>query len=811
MLMYNTWRKTKGGVMQTIGRIRVATGLIGVLLIFGVWGWAQPPQLASQVDPTQDNPKLQNTLEILLEGRTSALSKLAFTSQILRSTASTMRGGFFSSTMEGDQLRVVIEGVSANATDGIAEKIAELGGRVELIHGSDIQAFLPLEALEALTDLEEVVFIRLPVQPRQTDTERANLGTAQGSIISEGVSVIGAPEWQEAGLDGRGVKVGIIDVEFGLYRQLLGQELPPSERVIARSFISHGELYDPGFPEDAQVHGTGAAEIIHDIAPGATLYLAAFNTDVELHAAIDWVIQQKVDVISSSIGLDSGCFNGDGKFEPQIREARQSGITWMTAAGNEADIHWEGEFSDPDGDNLHNYTASDEGNTLDVILMEYEYPDGTVVATSIIFGVYSWDAPCTGASDDYEVVVMKEQGGRLVPVAEYNGAVGQFSDWFWEPGRPIKFFFASEDFPVSRVGEIEKYHLAIRKKRSSAQPVRLDVMHYGCPCSRIEYIEPRGSVGIEEPSISKNALAVGAIHHTPASCPSDTCPDGLLIYYSSQGPTKDGRIKPDIAAPSHVSTTVYGRWTGEGERQNPGFTGTSAATPHAAGAAALVVQALKQLHGRSPTPDEVQAFLEERARDEGEPGKDNKYGAGVLLLGQPPSQPQPPTISAIEPASGVQGSTLDAVITGTNLSGATAVTFSGEGVTATIREGGTDTTLPITITIAEDAPLGPRTFSVTTPGGTAQSGEVVFTVVEAPVVGELVVLRFEKLEFAEPNDWRRELRDGCVVYTNISEEPSKVRVTLPDESVVEYEIPSGNEVIVCDNVVHIDTRRPTES
>jgi len=75
-----------------------------------------------------------------------------------------------------------------------------------------------------------------------------------------------------------------------------------------------------------------------------------------------------------------------------------------------------------------------------------------------------------------------------------------------------------------------------------------------------------------------------------------------------------------------------------------------------------------------------------------------------------------------------------------------------------------------------------------------------------PPPGDLVVLKFIKLEFLQPGDWERTLREGCVVYTNVSAGPSPIRVTLPDGSTQEYEVPSGREVIVCGDVVHIDTR-----
>jgi hypothetical protein len=70
---------------------------------------------------------------------------------------------------------------------------------------------------------------------------------------------------------------------------------------------------------------------------------------------------------------------------------------------------------------------------------------------------------------------------------------------------------------------------------------------------------------------------------------------------------------------ANVSTQSYG----------PGiFNGTSAATPHVAGAAALVL-------GANPTftPDQLQSFLIERAVDMGDAGLDTQYGHGRLYLG----------------------------------------------------------------------------------------------------------------------------------------------------------------------------------
>ncbi len=122
----------------------------------------------------------------------------------------------------------------------------------------------------------------------------------------------------------------------------------------------------------------------------------------------------------------------------------------------------------------------------------------------------------------------------------------------------------------------------------------------------LEYPVAAGSLAI--PADSPNVMTVGAVPYgTPAT----------LEPFSSQGPTEDGRTKPDLVAPDGVANATYGA-----------FAGTSAAAPHAAGAAALVLARYP-----SYTPAAIQSFLEGLAVDLGDAGKDNLFGSGRLHLG----------------------------------------------------------------------------------------------------------------------------------------------------------------------------------
>lgn len=552
-----------------------------------------------------DHPKIANALEDLIADYQQPL----FVTDTLRQVTSQ----WYALHRQGDQLRVVIEAESERVSNKIAAAIERAGGKVEVSYATQIQALVPRGAIAQIADLKEVQFVRLPVRPV----------LSQGTTISEGQKLIGAPTWQKADVDGRGVKVGVLDPEFDGYERLLGRELPPRERVTAKSFRRDGQMADPEFPGK---HGVAVSEVINDIAPGMHLYLAAFDTDVEFRQAVDWMIDQKVDVVNTSGGYASGCFRGPGLFEPHIKKAHDAGITWVTSANNLGNSHWEGSFSDSSKNDVHEFSGADETLSVEVEFVELE----GIAAAAAVGAFLSWDAPCTGAADDYDLEFVFESQPQL----------RRRADWIWKPGIPVKGgIYLVFTLNLGFVGRHDYIGLRIIKKRAAAPPARLDIAIVDClKCHTIEYRVSRGSVSIFEPAVSPNAMTVGAFHHAPDRCPSTLCPGTNLLIYSSRGPTKDNRIKPDITAPSHVSTATYGRYTGDGSNQNSGFDGTSASAPHVAGAAALVKQVFPKF-----TPQQIQEFLEKRAEDRGTRGKDNDWGAGQLLLGEVIVIPNAPT------------------------------------------------------------------------------------------------------------------------------------------------------------------------
>lgn len=409
---------------------------------------------------------------------------------------------------------------------------------------------------------------------------------AQGNVITQGFDVMGIESWHQAGFLGQGVKVAIWDFGFYEYDRLLGSDLP--QNPITQAFGSPLE----GDPEEIQVdpdglrHGTAVAEIVYDIAPQADFYLLA-TSDVQsdMMAGLQWLIDEQVDVVVASLSLpDHGCLDVDASpFEPIFAQMRSAGILFIAAAGNDRLAHWQGFFEDVEGDGFHDYTPDDDGIT-------FEGFEGDSVDLNL-----SWDDPCFTSSNDYDLFIYDESGEIVAESIEDNSTFGAQE-------------ILSVELPADGF-----YDIVIEK--NSGEDVLLDLVWANGP--EFEYAVVEGSISFFEPAISPNVMTVGSVYWDELD----------LEESSSQGPTKDGRTKPNVVAPTCVQTISYGGSPTDAEADTCGFNGTSAAAPHAAGAAVLVKQAYPSF-----TPDEIQFFLEANAIDFGATGFDNVYGWGLIVL-----------------------------------------------------------------------------------------------------------------------------------------------------------------------------------
>jgi len=132
---------------------------------------------------------------------------------------------------------------------------------------------------------------------------------------------------------------------------------------------------------------------------------------------------------------------------------------------------------------------------------------------------------------------------------------------------------------------------------------------------------------INAPGVATGDITVGAV--SDYSAPTGTARSDAGIWlagFSSRGPTTDGRMKPDIAAPGVTVTSAQaGRTSGYVT-----MSGTSMATPYVSGAVALALEADRLVAPTTATPAGVKTALAATALDVGPTGADNDWGAGLI-------------------------------------------------------------------------------------------------------------------------------------------------------------------------------------
>ena len=462
--------------------------------------------------------------------------------------------------------------------EAVRQYLDENGASVRFAELDTIEAYVPVTLLGNVSQQEGVIIVSTIVPPQ----------AAQETLTSPAVALHGADFWHLAGVKGEGMKIGIIDTGFIGFQDLMGLELPPEERVRALCFTDLGTLSnDIDDCEIDSAHGSAVTESAFDIAPEATYYIANPPSWGDLRLATIWMSSEGVDVINHSVGwIWSG--PGDGSSYSRISPlasvdlAVGINMTWVNAAGNDAESTWSGSYSDPDGDDVHNFTDTDECN------------DVQLGADERFIAQLRWDDvwwPTGTPSRDLDLWLVNKDTGERVAA----------SDSF-QPEFPLPrevFAFTAEEKAV--------YCLSVRLYDGEA-PDWIQVQAF--LGQDLEHATASGSISTPAESSNPGLLAVGA---------SWVYQPSALEDFSSQGPvTPDvDTIKPDVVGANRAYSVVYGG----------SFPGTSQAAPHVAGMAALA----KELN---PDSNAVQIanYIRSNTVDLGEEGPDYAWGYGFAVL-----------------------------------------------------------------------------------------------------------------------------------------------------------------------------------
>ncbi len=387
--------------------------------------------------------------------------------------------------------------------------------------------------------------------------------------FTQGYDAMFLTDWHADGVSGRGVDVAIVDVGYAGYTDLLGRELPSSVGTWEPSGAGPSPL-------EASTHGTAVAEIVHDLAPGAGLDLYAFSTETEFLSAVQTIAESKVQLVNGSVGFDN-IWHADAT--SPVTQAVDILVgdfdkTWVAAAGNENHRYRIGELT-PVGDG----TVAIDGMSPIWIATS-----GGWAAVSL-----RWSEPMGEAAVDLDLVVYDEDG---------------------EPCDAQGYGLDTQD------GDDHPYELV--SCHTGGSWAQATIVSNGHAVSGLEgYLYAYYGLDEADATWERNLTLPGDTQHGVSVGAVDLVSPDEVADYSSRGPTEYGQRRPHLVAPAGVTTSSYGASL---------FSGTSSATPHVTGVAALVLHAGR----RDMSPYDLREWLTSNTRDIGPEGLDNESGAGFL-------------------------------------------------------------------------------------------------------------------------------------------------------------------------------------
>ncbi|MFB9903380.1 S8 family serine peptidase [Allokutzneria oryzae] len=631
-------------------------------------GVVSPAQAQGKVDPTslsdtsaRQIAELQRIKGSLSKAESKVDSRLVVENRIRRGAFTANLPHLNTGVAVSDADTVLVDIRADKVTDLLTGAIRKAGGAIR--HSSPatrtVRAELPLGAVNGIAAREDVLRVDTASEamtsrataPGQLTTSATKGESKEARASRLAAQATTAIRQRSAALTSEGDRVHAADTARSQFRiSGLGVKLCAlSDGVDSlTSLQATGELPEVDViagQEGSGDEGTAMLEILHDLAPGAALgFATAFNGDASFADNIRALrFEKKCDVIVDDVLYFNESPFQDGMIAQAVNDVTKNGGLFFSSAGNEGNVadgsagHWEGQFVDS-GKGVGRFVGS--AHDFD------PSPAGTQIVNPLSANSRSipvllwWNDPLAHSTNDYDLYLL-DDAGNVVGFSQ-NVQTGQAD-------------------PYERVNPTTGgLNVAVVKYRGDDKYLALSAL-------RGRFRDSGNLKGYNTPGVTrghsaaKDAFSVAA---TPAAAawsgtlepgdpanpagpyPNTFSTSAKLERFSSDGPRRvffnaDGtpvaspagevRQKPDITAADGVATKTPGF--------NP-FFGTSAAAPHAAAIAGLVLSGNPGI-----STADVREALTKTALDIGAPGVDNRSGAGVVmadrLLAYTGASPQP--------------------------------------------------------------------------------------------------------------------------------------------------------------------------
>jgi hypothetical protein len=498
--------------------------------------------------------------------------------------------------------------------------------------------FAELKGLAAVPGLASVTPVRTPVV-------RALEPCQGGSVISEGITQLKveaareklAEKLGEPSKEGEGLTVGVLSDSFNQATEavsggpiaskapddIINKDLPGVENGCAGELDPVANLRGYEFAEGQEPpfdEGRAMLQIVHDVVPRAKLaFNSAFNGElafaegIEKLAAPELLGGAEADVIVDDVGYFEEPFFQDGPVAAAINKVVGEGVTYLSAAGNdnlfdaEQDefASWEAPAYRDSGSCPAAVRAVASLSTSHCLDFNPEAPVDRTFGIKVKAGeTLTVDLQWAEAWHDVDTnldAFLLDAEGRLLTLAADKNLKSQ---------KPVEILQWSNESAVEKTVQ-----LVVNRSLGEAPRLKFILLENGSGVSGTEY--PRSGGGdVVGPTVyghagAAAAIALGAVRFNNATEPEPYSSRGPVTHYF--GPVEGTTPAPPLGSPEVISkpdaaATDCGRTTFFAVQAQPSiwrFCGTSAAAPHAAGIAALAIEA----KGGGATPAGVEAAL----------------------------------------------------------------------------------------------------------------------------------------------------------------------------------------------------------
>ena len=475
------------------------------------------------------------------------------------------------------------------------------------LHDHAVTGRVPVVALSDIAGMSGLKFVK----PALVAT-RVGLTTTQGDR-----SMRSDLARSQFGVDGTGVRVGVLSDSFdcapgpfasGQNFTRAGQDavngdLPLGVRVLADLHtVPDGECTD---------EGRAMMQIVHDVAPGAPLsFTTAFTGEEDFASGILALANDGAKVIVDDVEyLDEPMFE-DGVVADAVDQVVARGAAYFSAAGNEGRQSYQAAFRSSGRKGLagtrHNFASGAAVSDLQHLVA----PPGTVTLLSL-----QWDQPSLsangqrGSQSDLDAIFYNMDG---TPVAPCTDSAAQLV--CQEPGIANNIGADPVELPV--IVNLSNQELQVQlgiELVSGPPPGLLKYVWYdfGSAALLVDSFDTGdGTVVGHANAAGAEAVGAAAWYQTsawgsplrpqcvPACLDSFSSAGGTPILFDRAGRRLDApqlRSKPGVIGPDAGNTSFFYFKLGfnvPGSSEDdafPNFSGTSAAAPHVAGVAALLL------------------------------------------------------------------------------------------------------------------------------------------------------------------------------------------------------------------------------